>query len=482
MGYDSDTRRKSWAVFVAIFFAAVASFYFLDNRSFRIKGLFFAERLPMSVVGDRVGGVDYYPELARSFLAGHTYLPGPYHPAIYDHPDPYGAEAHADKIIIQDASFYKGKYYLYFGPLPVLPYVAVGLVTGHFPTDKIISIGMFIIASSLFLSLLARSFRSMGRYEFLVLLTIYNIMMFNPLFLDAMKLFKTHMVSRFAALCLIISGFLVFMNYIKSLNGPEENAGIKLESIILGSTLLSLALLCKINFVLDAGFLIAGFLFYLFRKGYFSLKLVVAAGAPLAVCLSMALFYNYIRFDSIFETGAKYQTNGVDLIHNKLFYFMWEPGYNFYMLVKRTYEYFLMPFSVGPNGKILSNFDGYPFAASPKMYTGGFRGILCLVPAVGVVAFGLLFSKTAEKTKKTSGFSGDHYFAVLAGGLFLLHYLPMVFFILGLYFYATEFLPFLGLLAFLKREEILKAVESSKILSVTLTASLVISMLLMFSI
>lgn len=482
MRYDSDTRRKSWTVFVAIFFAAVASFYFLDNRSFRLKGLFIAERLPMSVVGDRVGGVDYYPELARSFLAGHTYLLGPYHPAIYEHPNPYGAEALADKIIIQDASFYKGKYYLYFGPLPVLPYVAVGLVTGHFPTDKIISIGMFTIASSLFLSFLARSFGSMGRYEFLVLFAIYNIVMFNPLFLDAMKLFKTHMVSRFAALCLIISGFLFFMNYIKGLSGPDDKSGVKFESIILGSTLLSLALLCKINFVLDAGFLIAGFLFYLFRKGYFSLKLVVAAGAPLVVCLSMALFYNYIRFDSIFESGAKYQTNSLDLIQNGLFYFMWEPSYNFYMLVKRTYEYFLMPFSVGPNGKILSNFDGYPIAASPKMYTGGFRGILYLVPAVGVMAFGLFFSKATEKTRKTSVFSGDHYFAILAGGLFLLHYIPMVFFIQGLFYYATEFLPFLGLIAFLKREELLKAVESSRGLRVSLTASLVISMLLMFSI
>jgi hypothetical protein len=81
--------------------------------------------------GDLRGAWHQYEYLAEGFLHGHTYLSVEPPPELLRLPDPYDPAANAP-YRIWDASLYRGKYYLYHGPVPalvlMLPWRAL---TGH---------------------------------------------------------------------------------------------------------------------------------------------------------------------------------------------------------------------------------------------------------------------------------------------------------------------------------------------------------------
>jgi hypothetical protein len=80
---------------------------------------------------------EYYPLLARGFLHGHLSLdknPSPEFLALEDPWDP----AKAGSLRLPDASYYKGKYYLYFGPAPVLLlFLPSRVILGLYPSHSV---------------------------------------------------------------------------------------------------------------------------------------------------------------------------------------------------------------------------------------------------------------------------------------------------------------------------------------------------------
>jgi hypothetical protein len=75
---------------------------------------------------------NFYGLLARGFLRGHLYLDAEPPAALVAAVDPYTPAKRPLTLYLHDASFYRGKYYIYFGPSPaVLAYVPWRLLTGH---------------------------------------------------------------------------------------------------------------------------------------------------------------------------------------------------------------------------------------------------------------------------------------------------------------------------------------------------------------
>src|SRR5262249_54887477 len=76
------------------------------------------------------GPENYYNLLTSGFLAGHLYLPVRPAPELLALKNPDGEEGAG--IRLQDASLYKGKYYLYYGPTPALTlFLPWKLLTGR---------------------------------------------------------------------------------------------------------------------------------------------------------------------------------------------------------------------------------------------------------------------------------------------------------------------------------------------------------------
>ncbi len=66
--------------------------------------------------------VALYSALGDGFLQGHTYLPHEPPPELCALPDPYNPE-HFERLVTDisyDISFFGGKYYMYYGPVPAL--------------------------------------------------------------------------------------------------------------------------------------------------------------------------------------------------------------------------------------------------------------------------------------------------------------------------------------------------------------------------
>src|SRR5579871_4598371 len=75
-------------------------------------------------------GTGYYDLLARGFANGHLYTAVDPVPELLALSDPYDPIANAP-YRVHDMSLYRGRYYLYFGPVPALTlFLPWGLITG----------------------------------------------------------------------------------------------------------------------------------------------------------------------------------------------------------------------------------------------------------------------------------------------------------------------------------------------------------------
>lgn len=80
--------------------------------------------------GDLHNAWHHYEYLADGFAHGHTYLSVDPDPGLLALKDPYDPAENA-KFRLWDASYYRGRYYLYFGPAPALFMAAGRIVSGH---------------------------------------------------------------------------------------------------------------------------------------------------------------------------------------------------------------------------------------------------------------------------------------------------------------------------------------------------------------
>lgn len=105
---------------------------------------------------------DYYSELVHGLLKGHLYLDVPVDPAMVAAKNPYAYDVWRYHGWMVDASYYHGRYFLYFGVVPavlfLLPY---HLITG---LDLWLGTADFYVASAAFVVLAALILRIRRRH------------------------------------------------------------------------------------------------------------------------------------------------------------------------------------------------------------------------------------------------------------------------------------------------------------------------------
>ena len=102
--------------------------------------------------GDQRDAWHHYEYLVDGFLQGHTSLSVQPAPELLRLRDPYDP-AQNDPWRLWDASLYQGKYYLYFGPTPVLLMLPWRVVTGHHLPERL-AVAAFAAGGLLGLALL----------------------------------------------------------------------------------------------------------------------------------------------------------------------------------------------------------------------------------------------------------------------------------------------------------------------------------------
>ncbi|HVZ65811.1 MAG TPA: hypothetical protein VG936_14690 [Lacunisphaera sp.] len=241
---------------------------------------------------------DYYNLLVDGFQRGQLSMPVK--------PDPWlGVDNTKVTGYLLDASFYRGRYYLYFGVTPALvlfwPWT---FLTRHDLPEPLAAMLLASVACGLslgWLRTLRREFfpaaGGTARVVAVLLLGLgagYAVVLRRPLFYEIAIL--SGVAATMGGLwCLTLA--LRRPEYaVRWLAGASACAGLAAGS---RPTLIPGA-------VLAVGFVTA-FLWWRRRPGGMGWRLVAAAAGPLALMLAGLAWYNWARFDNPFEFGLHYQ-------------------------------------------------------------------------------------------------------------------------------------------------------------------------------
>jgi hypothetical protein len=260
----------------------------------------------------------FYPMLTDSFLHGRLYLETEPNPALASLADPYDP-AQNQPYQVTDLSYFRHRYYLYFGVAPVvtllLPWAAL---TGTFLTEKF-AVAFFTAASLGMALLLLAAVRR--RYLSMVPATLV-LVAGAVLALGNQSLFLLRYPSywQIAMACAWFWQVTALWFGFRALHSERH----PLLWLGLASAAAGLTVAARPSYLLGA-VLLAPLVWRLATRRRppkdrwpHALRVALAGGLPIAAIGVALMAYNYLRFGSPFEFGMRYQFFGVDLRHQPL--------------------------------------------------------------------------------------------------------------------------------------------------------------------
>ncbi len=298
---------------------------------------------------------------------------------------------------VWDTCYYQGNFYVYFGIVPVLlfylPYYLI--FQGAFPTWLgVFLAGVGIISGVYYLleQIRRRWFPETPYVCYLLLALIGG----NSLNLYCAMLHADfYYLPILLALCFTVWGLGIVLSVANDWNcGKSGKLNGKLA---IGALCLALTAGCRPQFLVGS-FLILPILIPLFirdRKEKGILKRFIALAFPYLIVAASLMFYNYIRFGSVFDFGANYNLTTNDMTHR---------GMNLGRVPDGVFMYLFQPISFKLN---------FPFAEVVPFYSeylGGtirdwtFGGVLWTHPILWAL-LGLVVVRRELREKKLYGFT-----------------------------------------------------------------------------
>ncbi len=276
---------------------------------------------------------DHFNLLSRGLRNGHLHLDQEVPAGLLQARNPYDPKARPGVAVLHDASFYQGKYYIYFGPAPVVTLLLpFSLVTG---SDLPVPYAVWLYSSfgyaallGLFFFLQRRHFPAAG-----LLTMTAALIALGGASLVVTLLRRAHIWELSGA-----SGFAFFSATLYCLGRALHSSSRATAWATLGGLMLGLAvasrptyLLCSVLFalplVLRPGW-IAG------RNGY-TWRALTGAAIPCTLIVAVLLAYNYARFGSPLEFGLRYQLTSVIESESRHFSLSYVP-FNFHVYFLST--------------------------------------------------------------------------------------------------------------------------------------------------
>lgn len=260
----------------------------------------------------------YYHLLVDGFLAGRTSLLLEPPPELAKMADPYDPVQRGE-FGLHDGTYYKGKYYLYFGVGPAIAlFLPFRLLTGvHFSENLAVGLfcaGGFLSSLALFLGLRRRFFPGVtsGWVHWATLML--GVANFCPVMLVRSDFWEVPIAGAFFFSCF---GLLALWR------GLGGNAGADRRWLWLSSAAFGLGVACRPHLIFAAAVL--GFVWLWRQRDLRSAREperraggdrdALALFLPLTVVTIALLAYNYARFGDPLEFGQKYQIGGVSMRH-----------------------------------------------------------------------------------------------------------------------------------------------------------------------
>jgi hypothetical protein len=393
---------------------------------------------------------NYYDRLANSFLAGHLNIDIKPDAALLAAPSPYTPTARpAIQNNIWDMSFYQGKFYLYWGPVPAILITPLKLLIGRKITDNYVvffAYAALLIFNSLLIMKIWRRFYP-GAAAGLTFVFILLIGLVAPI-LWSLSEPNIYNAAVGAAQAFFVGGiFWAVLAFDQ--DGPPSGIFLFLAGLfwvcavgsralyaitIIFPTLLTIVWIVKRN-----------------ARPFTANKMLVSLCSlilPLGAGAIALGWYNWARFGSAFEFGLRYQITIWDL--NKLYPVLFLPRYIGANLIVYLLQppRFIPAFPYIQPTMAMDLFQSINSAPPQLYYAGRLTGLLFSAP---FLILGLSFMLPRRKIAANGeGWHGDpplHNFVLyLLLGSFITAFLLLVLFFVGSMRYLVDVISPLSLL------------------------------------
>jgi hypothetical protein len=397
---------------------------------------------------------DYYDQLATAFEHGSLSLEKKVEPALLTLANPYNPKERQGIDYPLDFSMYKGRYFLYFGPVPALLLAVLKLLGFGRIGDQylvfLFSSGWFVFQSLLIIELRQQLFPDTPKG--MLPICIFCAGLISPIswMLTEGRIYEAA----------ITGGQFFFLAGLYFIIKDLAKGSLRPARLFLGGILWVFAVGSRITLVLPIGFFTI-IIILLYMKSYFQTRavsrtLVPAAALLLPLALGMVLmgWYNWARFDSILETGWSYQlsTPYLQKYRSDLFstLYILPNSYEYVVAPPRIDRVFPFLHSVRARGYLL-----FSFIKLPAIYhTRAITGILFSTPFIlfaGISFISILLPKKLLEYQNPVKIDTDYLRWTLMGlsGSFLFGFAPIVSHFWVVTRYITDFSPSLVLLSIL---------------------------------
>lgn len=293
------------------------------------------------------GTSTYYDQLASAFQHGHLELALEPGPALLALPDPYEHSLRREMPSPWwDMSFYNGKFYLYWGPVPalmlaVIKFIVPGQVSDSYLVFAFLA-GAFLFNALLLSAIWRRFFQDLPAWTLALGILLAGLACPLPWLLTRPKIYEAAMA---AGLFFFNGGLYWFFTALARQPRP-------IGMLAAGSAFWALAIGSRATMLLPVLFMELMVLLWIAGRSWRArplsthLPAVLAMGLPLFLAAAGLGWYNYARFGSVFEIGLRYQLTIFNL--NKYYGDSFSPAY-FPLNIR---NYLVIPFRATP---------GYPF-------------------------------------------------------------------------------------------------------------------------
>jgi len=283
---------------LAVFCVALAWFYVWTVRSGAGPWKFGQEQQ------------DYYNLLLDGWLDGHLSMKVDVPEALLKLPDPYDPTLRPAGLGLHDASFYGGKYYLYFGAAPVavllLPF---RLLTG---VDLPQAVAVLVFVYGGFLASLALWWAARRRYfpETAAVVTLFAAGVLGLAALGPVLLRRPHVweLPIAAGYAFAMGALLCSWHGLHAIEATGVPDRRRRARWLAGAGLcLGLAIGSRPTYLIASPFLAVPFLYWWWTERRLPWREALSALAPLAVIGVVMAWHNYARFGSPLQFGQAYQ-------------------------------------------------------------------------------------------------------------------------------------------------------------------------------
>ncbi len=353
-----------------------------------------------------------YSYQAEALIEGHAELniaPPDYLESMDNPYDPYLRNQSGMESGVYargDFAYYDGKYYSYYGIVPtVLFYVPARLITGEALPNSvpviILSI-ILIIAVFRLVLLLAHKYKTLSLGHLIIISTGVLFASFAIYCVQTPWIYSVAFISGLAFAVSALALWVHASIRMEASKKPDRDGGVILL-LTAGSVAMSLAFGSRPSYILYVLLAFPVFYEHIRQKHFFSKKGMLntcAVIVPALILCSAVLFYNYIRFDSFLDFGAK-RNLSLDIMYHEA-----SPA----TLVIGFIEYFLQL----PN--INATFPYFHSVYDWNHHVTDYQGVLFLDPVFGgifMLAPFTLFALLCFKRRQTLKAKNMFAFAVV---------------------------------------------------------------------